>query len=294
MTYPAPLQPQTIARRIEKAGFSETEKQFFPAFLAAAANTYGMIDMDELWEVYKVLRNHNEPGFPVISKAKLCAYAGLARRMADMPYRIYQASELYREAPTGPEAQIIVHHELIGINGYSLDISALPDQRRPYSIYVPTEFLQCSVLHRIPAELEFHTFLDRLRTNSEILQANGIDPEQIKQIGGRRLNNFLYLNADEQKELQLYTDFYSPQEADAYQQSIGRSESEKLTRRTVHMLRTGLETREEIADHILNELDEIGAHLSDYRFMIFGDLFEDLADKLPSWAYWGWPPKDAQ
>ena len=78
MAYPRPLSEKTIAKMLTKEGITEKKSEFLHRLFLAAAKLYGVIDLEELWTVYKETAAQNK--YPKITRKEYLAFSLIVRR----------------------------------------------------------------------------------------------------------------------------------------------------------------------------------------------------------------------
>ena len=137
MTYPRPLSDKNLEKKYEEAHITKEIRQFLHEFFAACANLYGAIELNDMWQTYRDLKDQ----FPMIHKTDMVRFSMIVRR-EDQPYSIYKYDELYDAEDYKGFKNWLIHKDLVGYASMKLIlyyklINARGD--RPY--YVPQDLL---------------------------------------------------------------------------------------------------------------------------------------------------------
>lgn len=160
MSYPKPLQEKTLERRWAQTGLPGETIQFIRDFVEAAAELYGYIEAQALWNIYRSLVETED--VPYFHKKDLFAAMGLLRR-EEHNYFVFEVDELF-DLERDDKKRFVVNKKLVrkGYDKFELFYS-LYENTRNVDYFVPYDFLMVpSVM--TDAEEALLLFLSRLKS----------------------------------------------------------------------------------------------------------------------------------
>lgn len=296
MAYPKPLSQKTIDKMYLESGLNEEKISFLRNLFDSAAALYGVITLDDLWNVYKEYAS-KKPAVKIHRK-DIYAFSSIARREVH-DYYIYEIDELYSEDEREDKYRFIVFHEIMDFvfNNVFYNIVELSIE---HPFYVPDNLLSFKGHVKSEAEDKFFTFLENIKANSPVLKDRFLkDRTKPSPHKGKKLKDFSFLNGSEQFELNWISGKYEdgpkkPQEKKikSFWAYNGGSMAEKLFRHIRFNIFTGNVPLSMLISNISDQFEEAGIEISQKEFEKFFSLLQDFNNNSHLYTNRGWTPKE--
>lgn len=283
MTYPKPLSEKTLRKKYEEAHISGDVREFLHNFFAACANLYGTVDINEIWEIYRELKDD----FPRIHKTDLVRFSAIARREKN-PYYIYEVEELYSEEPHNDFERQLINSALVR-NGYTklFYFYQLIKSRSSVPFYIPDDLLSYAQGGYTKTDLEFLRFLSGLTSSAETC-TYGLGKSIPNVNRGKKLGEFSFLNALERYYLEYYEK--KPSMAETFMKNASVTEAEKILNDIILFNNIGHVPVGTQLRIVVSELEEAGVQFTKKQLTTFLKLFLKHNNESRLWCLCGHTP----
>lgn len=266
MVYPKPLNKKTIERMCRESGLTEREREFLSGLFEGAASLYGIIQLKDLWKVYKELSGKTET--PKIQRKDIYAISSILRR-EELDYRIYEIDELYTREKRDDKERFIVSRDILA--GPRLDIFyKLLHQQCDKPFYVPDNLV--SIKGRVTGEeeTELKNYLDNLVSNSDVIPeySPGEDKTIPSPYKGKKLSEIIHMSRHDRIMIKILTRDVSigkkgaEKELEEYKENVEKPYSSRIMKSICFDAFTGrLNPREQIED-LMENLISVGVAMS--------------------------------
>lgn len=281
-----PLPEKSVAALYEKTGLTVKEREYLNTLFTACANLYGRIQMREVWDVHKELKN-----VPKIQRKQMLAFAAVARRDGNLPYYVIDGDELWSDVDRSELSREIVHKALIGSGHARLFLfnDLVDSYNEGIPNFVPQNLLEYANPVPSKEETDLLDFLNELEVTADmsIIPYGSEYPCENK---GKRLKEFSFLTKDEKYMLEYYEK--QPKMKEAYLAELSGTEAEKIMRMLKKYDTIGKRSGPEIFRQIMEELDEVGVELTDEQFATLFFKATVLHNSSHLWCLFGWSPNE--
>lgn len=262
-------------------------------YFAAFSNLYGMIPLRGAWELFCEL----EPeltGQKKLLKKDFLAFSDILRIEAQ-PYYILNEDDIWPEdGSSKPIDRILVNKKLVGRGYYRFhDLLVVIESQnaKPFLLLNKKEdylmWAKPDAFRKTPCAQDMLHFLEELRVarDSQNLDVNG------RPIHGKTLNRVIFWHRDEQSSYE-YTSLKWEKEAIAAESN--QRESEKLMRKIERNIHLGdpLIPMTFFLHVLVDDLEEVGVHLSESKLDKLIQLYTNLNNKSRLWCNCGWTPEE--
>lgn len=289
MQYPKPLSEKTLERMYRQAGISDSERDFLHQFFAVCENLYGVIEIGDMWEIYRELKKGEK--VPSIRKKDLIEFSAIARR-EEQPYQIYELDELYPEEKRNELHRLLVSKDLIGF-GYGkmrtfYEFMDNYDYQHPY--FIPEDFLSYAEKRLTEEEKALLDFLGDLKVTAKECRPRFGSPYPCEN-RRKRLREFSFLNYIEQ--FMVKDAEKRPKLRAAILEEYGGTEAEKILRLFKRMETIGNSMNPTgNLQYILYELEEVGVELTEKQLKKLLKLVTEFHNNSRHWFLSGWKPAE--
>lgn len=300
MFYPKPLLPKTLERKYKEAGIGPKKREFLHQFFSAAAIWYGVVQVRDLWEVYRLYTSMET--IPKLQRKDLVNFSAIVRREEEAPYYVYEIDELYSEEPRKDLERFVVNKEVTKYHGNNNRIMPLYDlleNRFDKPFYIPEHFSEFLDPKPPKIEKEFREFLGDLEvTRSQtVIRRESSHPQIVPcEHKGEKLRDFDFLDHIERFNYEWLSgdSGYTkgrPKRAAEFLEDHRGPESEKLFRIFKWRLNIGNYTPPEAVKALTDELEEVGVQLNENQFLSLMAMTMHLNNTMHLWCNFGWTPE---
>lgn len=292
MTYPKPLSKNNLRKLYEESGITDKESEFLHALFRSCANLYGIITVQEIFEIFEACAERNY--YPKISRSKLMKFSGIVRREA-LTYNVYEFNELYSLERQRTSERRVVRKDMI-IPGYYrfMHVWDIDEKRTRYQVYIPEDILAFQDDPASAGEMHLLQVLDQLvSTAAEIkgsAYARAENPNR-----GKALKDFSFVSHADK----ALADYYQNKKGIYAKSWNEQMELSRTLSASVHFLQKHKEREQYHPDdfnenlrRLLDDLEEAGVELTEAGFRTLVDAAVDLHNSIHSWYRRGWSPKE--
>ena len=297
MTYPKPLSVKTIERMYRESGLTQEQREFLTGLFEGASFLYGVIQLKDLWSVYKELTGKIDA--VKLQRKDIYAFSSIARR-EEHSYRIYEIDEFYTEEKRSDGERFLVLNEIVDDTGRDVFYHLVEEQGgKPF--YVPENLL--SIKGHIISEEEkmLRKYLDNLVSTSDTIATlpgnSGIrEPSPYK---GKKLSSFIHLSKYDRFEIMWLSGEVnggrktrSEKELETYRKKVEVPYSERIMVDLRMEAFTGWLVAQEMIKIFLDKLTEVGVEMSVVEANHLMSLVSDFINSSRLYANRGWTPKE--
>ena len=165
MVYPKPLSEKSLKKKYLEAEISDEEQVLFHRLFDACAALYGLLTVQEAYDLYEGYRKKNN--HQKINKAKLLAFTDIARR-EELPYYVYEMKEVFDEETEKKEDRLLIRRELVtnGMNRFH-NVYSISEKGSQYPPYVPEDLFAPVEDYISLAEIKLQSYLDNLVSDAK-------------------------------------------------------------------------------------------------------------------------------
>lgn len=293
MAYPKPLSEKTILKMYKEAKISDAKKKFLHDFFTAAANLYGSIELQTLWEVYKELADKTT--VIKLVRKELFAFSEITRR-EDMPYYIFEIDEVYSEENRKESLRLLVKKDVVG-EGYGRfrPLYYLHDGQFGKDPYVPLNLLSFAEGKLTDDQEELLEFLGNLKV-SATEYTDSFGKTYPCEHTGEYLKDFEYLDLHEQFEIKYLSGEIEngPKRNDkklaAFLERCKGPIANRLVDQFLWRISVGWVESSYTIKMVFDELEEIGVQLTENELEELVSLLNRVQNTSNLWCNLGWPP----
>ncbi len=173
MAYPKPLSQKTLEKMY--SGLKPETMEFLHHFFRAASNLYGIVCLEDLFGIYKDLFvKRNEAGLEDkkyvkdITWNEFVDFSSVVRRDGNVPYFIYELSEVYSAEKDAMEERLLINKELLHKGYYKFGFTdSLIRTQGDKPFYVPQNFLDFEKHILSPEEKKLLKFFENLKSTAK-------------------------------------------------------------------------------------------------------------------------------
>lgn len=292
MTYPKPLSEKSLMKKYDEAKISEEEKAFLHRLFAACADLYGVISVDEIYELYRECSATDS--FPRISKSKMISFSEIARRET-LPYYVFEINEVYDDENPKKGERLVITRELVGKGYYRfVRVYTVVEERSRFDRYVPEDLLAPHDTYTSTEEIKLKSFLDRLESTADVIYSfSGIGVKNPYR--DKKLKDFSYTDNLENYVLKYFSGNNRDRWAQVRESALQHQKmpaSERLMETIKAFENEGSIDFNGILKILLSDLNEMGVELSEYRLKLLVEAYSDFHNHFHSWAMNGWSPEE--
>ncbi len=292
MAYPKPLSSRTIQKMLEEAQIDNKKADFLYELYHCASNLYGIITLEELWNVYKALKSKNR--YPSIKKKELIAFSDIVRRQ-NLPYRIYEVGEIYKEQEEGKEIRLLIKKDLARQEGFHRDeLYFIDDQRYEFPLYFPKDILVFTDDYETLEEKNFRIYLENL-----ICKQKYITNEDGKKIRNpnylKKMKDYSYKDEVDYAVLKMYSEKDSPyhrRKLEEVTRIISLPASTRVYNAIVENVKKGCIKQTVLISMLFDYLHEAGAEIDDREVDIVLKYFIEMYNNTHQFSMGGWAPHE--
>lgn len=194
-----PLSEKNLAKQYAAAGIDTVQKDFLHKFFTACANLYGVIEIRDIWKIYKELIKHTD--YPKIQRKQLIAFSAITMREIQ-PYSIFEIDDIYCDEPRSDLSRTLVKKSLVGRGqGRFMDIYRLTESQTNKPFFVTDNFLSFAEEKDSAEGVSLKTFLDNLIVN-EIEYTTNWGKRIHCDHFGQKLKDFCYYDSFDKMEIE--------------------------------------------------------------------------------------------
>ena len=295
MAYPRPLSEKTIAKMLTKEGITEKKSEFLHRLFLAAAKLYGVIDLEELWTVYKETAAQNK--YPKITRKEYLAFSLIARR-EDLIYRIYEVDELYSEDERDEMMRLIVLKDLKTRGGIMQTMHYIVAERSAeYPLYIPEDILSFDSNAYTAYEKDFLEYLEELPCRQKYTYND--DGRKVRNENYRKkLKEITYADSLDRHLLQEYeagmktNPGYYRKLLEEQKELVQKPVSQRLFDQFVRHDRADWQDSSWIIGYTIREISEYTGELKETEYRRLVSLMSDLHNHSHLYSMHGWSPDE--
>lgn len=292
MTYPKPLSEKSLRKLYAEAGITDIESEFLHALFQSCANLYGVISVQDIYDVYEDCALHNE--YPKIRRSKLMKFSGIARREEQL-YYVYEINEIYSlETPKNADRQV-VRKDAVVPGWYRFNcVQSINESSMNYPLYFPEDILAYRDDPASPEEIQLLHFLDQLVSSlpevKDTFQTMKPNPYL-----GKPLKDFRLETVYDRDMNEMYGNRKGA-EGNYWRQTVKSLETLSASERLLKEYKeryqcSDLEFTRNL--HMLvDDLEEAGVVLTEDEFRMLVQKITDLHNSMHSWYMRGWAPRE--
>ncbi|MBP3870104.1 MAG: hypothetical protein J6E46_03925 [Faecalicoccus sp.] len=292
MAYPRPLSSKTILKMLEEAQIDNKKADFLYELYHCASNLYGIIMLEELWNVYKALKSENK--YPSIKKKELIAFSDIVRRQ-NLPYRVYEMEEIYKGQKEGKEFRLLIKKDLTGQEGFARDeLLYIDKQRYEYPFYVPKDILVFTDDYETLEAKNFRICLENL-----ICKQKYITNEEGRKIRNpnfrKKLKDYSYMDQLDYHILRVYSENNSPynrKKLEEFKNNMSLPASMRIYTMIVKPIKKGYMKFTLIVSMLFDYLQDAGAEVDEREANMILKYFMDMYNNTHQFSMGGWAPHE--
>ena len=292
MTYPKPLSQKSLDKMVKEANFSEDILSFLKDFFLACCNLYGQISIENMWEVYKELKQKSD--VPTIHRKDLVTYSSIARR-EEHPYYVFEVDEIFTDKRNDLYRHI-VDKRLITFGQQKFEtFYRLCDAAQNKPFFVPEDLLSYVKVKNNSYDRALLQFLGNLKITAKEVMV-GENKVRVEN-RGKKLRNVHFYTYYEKLMMSYYKGELEdgPKKGNSkilarLQEDCRGPESEKLFR---HFKLNNSAASFSVNDCIrllVDEINEAGVQLDQRRFSDLVQLLMNCHNHSHLWCNRGWVP----
>lgn len=296
MAYPKALSEKSIKKMCEQFGLTDEKVGFLGNLFEGAAFLYGIILIEDLWNVYKELSEKTKT--VKLLKKDLLAFSSIARR-ENHDYYIYEIDELYPAEKRSDQKRFLILKEIMKAEDPEVFYDLFEKQvGRPY--YVPENLTEISGHIVTEQEKKLVKFIENLKATSPVIHLK-YNREKTKPSPhqGKKLKDFTYISSLEALKVKWLSGKCagSPKKSQEkklreYLESIEGSFAERIFRNFRFRLFTGRNQLLQEIKILTESLDDIGVELTMDEAKQLISLLQDFNNNSHLYANRGWTPAE--
>ncbi len=294
MAYPKPLSEKTLAKQYKAANIDEETSDYLHRFFLAAANLYGVISLEDLWDVFKEFKCEYNQETPFVNRQTLFDFSTIVRR-EDVPYYVFEIDELYDDEERDDFSREIVLKDIVGVGSDKFDIYYdLSDNQWGKPFYITADFLSFENPAKTPAQSEFLKYLKKLKVTLEKSETLDGDEVVCKNVG-KKLGEFSFMNFSERNTYETQKEAGGTQGkkiAEHIAKKTSVSEAEKIYNEYIFRVSNTMENPLEDIRLVMGELNEVGVALNESQLKKVLDFLFRVNNSSHTHNLRGWTPED--
>ncbi|MBE6110397.1 MAG: hypothetical protein E7194_08255 [Erysipelotrichaceae bacterium] len=291
MVYPKPLSEKSLKKKYLEAEISDEEQVLFHQLFDICAALYGLITVQEAYDLYEGYRKKNN--HQKINKAKLLAFTDIARR-EELPYYVYEMKEVFDEETEKKEDRLLIRRELVtnGMNRFH-NVYSISEKGSQYPPYVPEDLFAPIEDYTSFAEIKLQSYLDNLVSDAKEIKIayNKTIPNPNR---GKKLRRFSFENSFEryisEKGVNPHDQMSYVRKRSEYLKSIPASE--RVMEELKFTENTGFISITDYLSMMFDNLEEMGVRITDSVTSRLIKLVMDFHNNFHSWSMNGWSPAE--
>ncbi|MCR4895107.1 MAG: hypothetical protein K5911_10350 [Eubacteriales bacterium] len=281
MTYPRPLSDKNLEKKYEEAHITDEMSAFLHEFFSSCANLYGAIAIEDMWQIYRDLREH----FPEVRKNHFAAFVSIVRREVQ-PYRVYRHDELYGKDENDISGDWLLHKDLTGEGSRRfVPFFDLLKARgnRPY--YVPDDLMGYAQGGYSEND---RSFLEYLSCIVSMKDFNDCGVPNVNK--GKMLGEFSRLNVSERYKIDRIRD--RDAQFAAIREKTRLCAAEKILKDIILVNNIGLIPPSFHLIRILSDLSDAWVYTDELQRKELRKVFADHYNHSRLWCLAGWTPAE--
>lgn len=292
MAYPKPLSSRTIQKMLEEAQIDNKKADFLYELYHCAANLYGIIMLDELWDVYKALKSSNK--YPSIKKKELIGFSDIVRRQ-NLPYRVYEMEEIYKGQKEGKELRLLIKRDLTGREGFDRDeLLYIDEQRYEHPFYVPKDILVFTDDYETLEAKNFRICLENLICKQKYTTDK--DGKKIRNPNFRKkLKDYSYMNQMDYLVLNVYSESdsaYNRRKLEEFKGIMSLPASLRIYNTIVKIVKKGCMKLTVLVTMLFEYLQDAGAQVDEREVNMILKYFIEMYNNTHQFSMGGWTPHE--
>ncbi len=194
-----PLSEKNLAKQYAAAGIDEIQKDFLHKFFTACANLYGVLEIRDIWQIYKELAAHND--LPKLLRKDFIVFSGITMRETQ-PYSVFEIDDIYCDEPRSDLSRTLVKKSLVGKGqGKFWDVYRLTESQADKPFFVTDNLLSFAEERENAEAIALKTFLDNLIVAKREYTTNWGKHIHCEHFG-QKLKDFCYYDSFEKMEIE--------------------------------------------------------------------------------------------